>query len=82
GVGLGEIRAALDREDSLPNVAATHVEALEEQIRRLRTHQTVLRTVTHRTTHEGLALMTRTARMSPDERRALIQEFLAETLGD
>ncbi|MEU6633301.1 TIGR03086 family metal-binding protein [Streptomyces parvus] len=82
GMGLGEIRAALDREDSLPDVAAAHVEALEEQIRRLRTHQAVLRAVTHRTTHEGLALMTRTARMSPDERRALIQEFLAETLGD
>ncbi|MFI9025324.1 MerR family transcriptional regulator [Streptomyces sp. NPDC053560] len=50
GMGLGGIRAALDREDGLAEVAAAHVEALEAQIRRLRTHQAVLRTVTHRTT--------------------------------
>ncbi len=82
GMGLGEIRAALDREDGLTEVAAAHVEALEAQIRRLRTHQAVLRTVTRRTTHEGLALMTRTAHMSPDERRKLIHDFLTDTLGD
>ncbi|MFB6722986.1 TIGR03086 family metal-binding protein [Kribbella sp. NPDC056345] len=82
GMGLGEIRAALDREDGLSEVAAAHVEALEAQIRRLRTHQAVLRTVTRRTTHEGLALMTRTAQLSPDERRKLVHDFLTETLGD
>ncbi|MET9552536.1 TIGR03086 family metal-binding protein [Streptomyces sp. NPDC006645] len=82
GLGLGDIRAALDREDGLPEVAAAHVEALERRIRRLRTHQAVLRTVTRRTTHEGLALMTRTARMSPDERRELVHDFLTDTLGE
>ncbi|WP_308406804.1 TIGR03086 family metal-binding protein [Streptomyces sp. AC555_RSS877] len=82
GLGLGEIRAALDREDGLSEVAAAHVEALEAQIRRLRTHQAVLRTVTRRTTHEGLALMTRTAHMSPDERRKQVHDFLTDTLGD
>ncbi|WP_179201761.1 TIGR03086 family metal-binding protein [Streptomyces caniscabiei] len=82
GMGLGEIRAALDREDGLTEVAAAHVEALEAQIRRLRTHQAVLRTVTRRTTHEGLALMTRTAHLSPDERRELVHDFLTDTLGD
>ncbi|WP_455908562.1 helix-turn-helix domain-containing protein [Streptomyces lydicus] len=82
GMGLGEIRAALDREDGLTEVAAAHVEALEAQIRRLRTHQAVLRTVTRRTTHEGLALMTRTAHMYPDERRKLVHDFLTNTLGD
>ncbi|GAA1674364.1 hypothetical protein GCM10009745_16750 [Kribbella yunnanensis] len=82
GMGLGEIRAALDREDGLTEVAAAHVEALEAQIRRLRTHQAVLRTVTRRTTHEGLALMTRTAQMSPAERRELVHDFLADTLSD
>lgn len=82
GLGLGEIRAALDREDGLAEVAAAHVEALETQIRRLRTHQAVLRTVTRRTTHEGLDLMTRNARMSPDERRKLVHDFLTDTLGD
>ncbi|MFF5010242.1 TIGR03086 family metal-binding protein [Streptomyces phaeochromogenes] len=82
GLGLGEIRAALDRESGLADVAAAHVEALEAQIRRLRTHQAVLRNVTHHTTREGLALMTRTAHMSPDERRRLIHDFLTDTLGD
>ncbi|MER5883755.1 TIGR03086 family metal-binding protein [Streptomyces sp. NPDC001941] len=82
GLGLGEIRAALDREGGLAEVAAAHVEALEGQIRRLRTHQAVLRTVTRRTTHEGLVLMTRTAHMSPDERRRLVHDFLTDTLGD
>lgn len=82
GMGLGEIRAALDSEDGLTEVAAAHVEALEVQVRRLRTHQAVLRTVTRRTTHEGLALMTRHARMSPDERRKLVHDFLTGTLGD
>ncbi|MFD7292326.1 MerR family transcriptional regulator [Streptomyces sp. NPDC059897] len=82
GMGLGEIRAALDREDGLAEVAAAHAEALEAQIRQLRTHQAVLRTVTRRTTHEGLALMTRTAHMSPDERRKLVHGFLTDTLGD
>ncbi|TDC23943.1 TIGR03086 family metal-binding protein, partial [Kribbella albertanoniae] len=82
GMGLAEIRTALDREDGLSEVAAAHVEALEVQVRRLRTHQAVLRTVTRRTTHEGLALMTRTAQLSPDERRKLVHDFLTETLGD
>lgn len=82
GLGLGDIRTALDREGGLPEVAAAHVEALEARIRRLRTHQAVLRTVTRRTTHEGLALMTRHARMSADERRELVRDFLADTLGD
>jgi uncharacterized protein (TIGR03086 family) len=82
GMGLGEIRAALDREDGLMEVAAAHAEALEVQIRRLRTHQAVLRTVTRRTTREGLALMTRTAHMSPGERRKLVHDFLTDTLGD
>ncbi|MFF3015666.1 TIGR03086 family metal-binding protein [Streptomyces sp. NPDC057939] len=82
GLGLGEIRAALDREDGLSEVAAAHVEALETQIRRLRTHQAVLRTVTRRTTPQGLALMTRTAHMSPTQRRKLVHDFLSDTLGD
>ncbi|WP_247192056.1 MerR family transcriptional regulator [Streptomyces scabiei] len=82
GLGLGEIRAALDRGDGLAEVAAAHADALETQIRRLRARQAVLRTVTRRTTAEGLARMTRTAHMSPDERHRLVHGFLTETLGD
>ncbi|MFF7256525.1 helix-turn-helix domain-containing protein [Streptomyces microflavus] len=82
GIGLGDIRAALGREDGLTAVAAAHTEALEAQVRRLRTHQAVLRTVTRRTTQESLAPMTRTARIHPDERRKLVHDFLTESLGD
>jgi uncharacterized protein (TIGR03086 family) len=82
GLGLGEIRAALDRGDGLAEVAAAHADALETRIRRLRTRQAVLRAVTRRTTAEGLARMTRTAHMSPDERHRLVHDFLTETLGD
>ncbi|WP_241546568.1 MerR family transcriptional regulator [Streptomyces sp. ScaeMP-e48] len=82
GMGLGESRAALDRKEGLAEVAAAHVEALEAQVRRLRTHQAVLRTVTRRTTQERLALLTRTAHMHPDERRKLVHDFLTESLGD
>ncbi|MFJ2176170.1 TIGR03086 family metal-binding protein [Streptomyces sp. NPDC087851] len=82
GMGLGEIRNALDGENGLAEVATAHVAALETQIRRLRTHQAVLRTVTRRTTREGLALMTRTAHMASDDRRKLVHTFLTDTLGD
>ncbi|MGN2350422.1 MerR family transcriptional regulator [Streptomyces microflavus] len=82
GMGLGESRAALDRKEGLAEVAAAHVEALEAQVRRLRTHQAVLRTVTRRTTQESLALLTHTTHMHPDERRKLVHDFLTESIGD
>ncbi|MEU9125207.1 TIGR03086 family metal-binding protein [Streptomyces sp. NPDC048506] len=83
GLGLSVIRDVLDREHTLAEVAAAHVDALEVQIRALRTQQAVLRSVTRRTTTaEGLARMTRTARLSAAERRLLIHEFVIETLAD
>ncbi|MFK0292548.1 TIGR03086 family metal-binding protein [Streptomyces sp. NPDC090442] len=83
GLGLAQIRDVLDREQSLTEVAAAHVDALEAQIRVLRGQQAVLRSVTRRTTTvEGLAVMTRAARLSAAERRTLIAEFVTETLTD
>ncbi|MFC5720815.1 TIGR03086 family metal-binding protein [Streptomyces gamaensis] len=83
GLGLPQIRDVLDREHTLADVATAHADALEAQIRALRTQQAVLRSVTRRsTTAEGLAFMTRTARLSAAERRALIQEFVTGTLTD
>ncbi|MFF4284124.1 MerR family transcriptional regulator [Streptomyces sp. NPDC001633] len=81
GLGLPQIREVLEREHTLAEVAAVHVDALEVQIRALRTQQAVLRSVTRRyTTAEGLAFMSRTARLSAAERRTLIHDFLTETL--
>ncbi|MFG2888244.1 TIGR03086 family metal-binding protein [Streptomyces sp. NPDC048248] len=83
GLGLQAIRDVLDREHTLAEVAAAHADALEEQIRTLRSQQAVLRSVTRRgTTAEGLAFMNRTARLTAVERRTIIHEFVAETLGD
>ncbi|WP_329144607.1 TIGR03086 family metal-binding protein [Streptomyces sp. NBC_01456] len=83
GLGLSQIRDVLNREHTLTEVATAHVDALEVQIRALRTQQAVLRSVTRRsTTAEGLAFMTRTARLSASERRMLIQEFVTEALAD
>ncbi|UQA93419.1 TIGR03086 family metal-binding protein [Streptomyces halobius] len=83
GLGLPAIRDVLDREHTLAEVAAAHVDALEAQIRTLRSQQAVLRSVTRRaTTAEGLAFMNRTARLTAAERRTLLQEFVTETLGD
>ncbi|MDX3549404.1 TIGR03086 family metal-binding protein [Streptomyces europaeiscabiei] len=83
GLGLATIRAVLEREDTLSQVAATHIDALETQIRALRTQQAVLRSVIRRdTTAEGLTTMTELAHMSAAERRAVIQDFVTETLGE
>ncbi|MEV0374642.1 TIGR03086 family metal-binding protein [Streptomyces sp. NPDC050636] len=83
GLGLPAIRDVLDREHTLAEVAAAHVDALEAQIRTLRSQQAVLRSVTRRgTTAEGLAFVNRTARLTAAERRTLIHEFVTDTLGD
>ncbi|MFF6783420.1 TIGR03086 family metal-binding protein [Streptomyces sp. NPDC012510] len=83
GLGLAVIRDVLEREDTLSEVAATHIDALETRIRLLRTQQAVLRSVTRRdTTAERLTTMTELARMSAAERRAVIQDFVTDTLGE
>ncbi|MFI1357448.1 TIGR03086 family metal-binding protein [Streptomyces sp. NPDC020898] len=82
GLGLATIRDVLEREDTLAEVAATHIDALETQIHTLRTQQAVLRSVTRRdTTAEGLTVMTELARMSAAERRTVIHDFVTDTLG-
>ncbi|MFC9426904.1 TIGR03086 family metal-binding protein [Streptomyces sp. NPDC056987] len=83
GLSLATIRDVLSREHTLVEVAAAHVDALEAQIRTLRSQQAVMRSVTRRdTTTEGLTFMTRLARMSAAERRTIIQDFVTETLGE
>lgn len=48
GLDLATIRRVLDRETSLPDVAAAHANALDVQIRTLRLRRAVLRTVARR----------------------------------
>jgi DNA-binding transcriptional MerR regulator len=82
GVDLSTIRKVVDRELSLPEVAAAHAEALAVQIRVLRMRRAVLMAVAERgSTPEEMEFMHRLARLSEDERRRLIGEFLDAVFG-
>ncbi|MHA4813687.1 MerR family transcriptional regulator [Streptomyces aculeolatus] len=77
GLDLPTIRKVVDRELSLPEVAAAHAEALAVQIRVLRLRRAVLRTVAERgSTPEETEFMHRLAQLSENERRSLIGDFL------
>ncbi|HWD07308.1 MAG TPA: MerR family transcriptional regulator [Amycolatopsis sp.] len=79
GVGLVDVSAALDRATSVRDLAVRHVEALDEQIRRLRLRRAVLRAVAKRDSElEEVKLMNRLAQMSDEERKRLVDEFWAE----
>ncbi|WP_329247213.1 MerR family transcriptional regulator [Streptomyces sp. NBC_01478] len=82
GLDLTTIRKVVDRELSLPEVAAAHADALAVQIRVLRLRRAVLTAVAERgSTPEEMEFMHRLARLSEDERRRLIGEFLDAVFG-
>ncbi|GAA1934230.1 MerR family transcriptional regulator [Streptantibioticus ferralitis] len=77
GLDLPTIRKVVDQEISLPEVAAAHAEALSVQIRMLRLRRAVLTAVAKRgSTPEEMDLMHKLAKLSEDERRRLIDDFL------
>ncbi|MEU4078169.1 MerR family transcriptional regulator [Streptomyces venezuelae] len=81
GLDLPTIRKVVDRELSLPEVAAAHAEALAVQMRILRLRHAVLTMVAERgLTHEEADLMHQLAQLSKDERRDLIGDFLGAVL--
>ncbi|MFF4785633.1 MerR family transcriptional regulator [Streptomyces griseorubiginosus] len=82
GLDLQTIRKVVDRELSLPEVAAAHAEVLAVQIRVLRLRRAVLTAVAERgATPEETELMHRLAQLSEDERRRLIVDFLDAVFG-
>jgi DNA-binding transcriptional MerR regulator len=82
GLDLPTIRKVVDRELSLPEVAAAHAEALAVQIRVLRLRRVVLMAVAERgSTPEETERMHRLAQLSEDERRRLIGDFLDAVFG-
>ncbi|MFE5480988.1 MerR family transcriptional regulator [Streptomyces sp. NPDC056527] len=82
GLDLPTIRKVVDRELSLPKVAAAHAEALAVQIRVLRLRRAVLTAVAERgSTPEETELMHQLAQLSEDERRRLIGDFLDAVFG-
>ncbi|WP_106397445.1 MerR family transcriptional regulator [Actinocorallia populi] len=83
GFDLATVRRVLDRRVSVPEIAAAHAEALDVQIRTLRTRRAVLRTVARRGSDpEEMKLMHRLARLSAEERERIIHEFVDEAFAD
>ncbi|MEJ3745674.1 MerR family transcriptional regulator [Actinomycetes bacterium KLBMP 9797] len=77
GLGLATIRKVVDREVTLPEVAAAHAEALAVQIRLLRTRRAVLTAVARRgSSPEEMEVIHKLATLSADERQRLVDEFL------
>lgn len=77
GLDLPAIRRVVDREITLADVAAAHVDALEVRIRTLRLRQTVLGVVAKRGAGpEEADLLHELATLSEDQRRRLIAEFI------
>ncbi|MGW0073195.1 helix-turn-helix domain-containing protein [Streptosporangium sandarakinum] len=82
GLGLAMIRKVVDRELSLTEVAATHAEALATQISALRLRRAVLTVVAERgATPEEMDLMHKLAKLSENERRRLVDDFLDAVFG-
>ncbi|MGW6586079.1 MerR family transcriptional regulator [Streptomyces globisporus] len=82
GLDLPRIRKVVDRELSLPEVAAAHAEALTVQIRVLRLRRAVLTAVAERgSTPEETERMHQLARLSKDERSRLTGDFLDAVFG-
>ncbi|GAA0246433.1 MerR family transcriptional regulator [Actinomadura nitritigenes] len=80
GVDLDTVRRVLAREVTVGDVAATHAEALDAQIRTLRLRRAVLRAVAKRgSAPEEVQLMHRLAKLSDEERNRIITGFIDET---
>ena len=96
GVDLATIKRVLERkvaegespatrlagETHIREVAASHADALDVQIRTLRLRRAVLRAVAERgATPKEMETMHRLAKLSDDERRRIIHDFLDEVFG-
>jgi DNA-binding transcriptional MerR regulator len=82
GIDLVTVQQVLAREISVPEVAAAHVEALDAQIRTLRLRRAVLRAVAKRgSSSQEMELMHKLAKLSDEERRRIIEEFIDATFG-
>ncbi|MFI0356588.1 MerR family transcriptional regulator [Actinomadura sp. 9N407] len=79
GVDLTTVQRVLSREITVPEVAAAHAEAVDVQIRTLRLRRAVLRAVAKRgSSPEEMELMHKLAKLSDEERRRIITDFIDE----
>jgi DNA-binding transcriptional MerR regulator len=80
GLGLDDIRAALEGRKSVAELAGVHVSALDAQIRVLRLRRAVLRALAARGGDiEEAKQMNDLARLSAQERQQIIDEFVERT---
>jgi DNA-binding transcriptional MerR regulator len=83
GLGLAEVREVAEKEITLAEVAALHVDALDAQIRLLRMRRGVLAVVARRALdNEEMTLVSRLARLSAQERTQIIDDFVSEVFRD
>jgi DNA-binding transcriptional MerR regulator len=79
---IRDIQRNVAGETHIRRIAAAHADALDVQIRTLRLRRAVLRAVADRgATPEEMETMHRLARLSEDERRRIIHDFLDEVFG-
>ncbi|RZB16561.1 MerR family transcriptional regulator [Streptomyces sp. F001] len=79
GLSLDDVRKVLAGEQTVAEVAAAHVTALDAQIRSLKVTRAVLSTVARRgSTAEEMTLMNKLARLSTAERTRIVEDFMAE----
>jgi DNA-binding transcriptional MerR regulator len=80
GMGLDDIRLVLERRRSVEDVAAAHVQAIDHQIRVLRTQRAVCTLLARGApSARKVALMNDLARLSAGERQQMIDEFVDTT---
>jgi DNA-binding transcriptional MerR regulator len=83
GVDLATIQRVLDRELSVPEVAAAHAQALDVQIRTLRLRRAVVRAVAKRgSSPQEMERMHNLVKLSDVERRRIVHQFIDEAFGD
>ncbi|GLZ79123.1 MerR family transcriptional regulator [Actinorhabdospora filicis] len=80
GLDLALVRRVLAAQDTLPEVAAAHVRALDAEIRVLRTRRAVLASVARRgNSAEEMRVMHELAKLTAGERRRMIDDFVTAT---
>lgn len=76
GAGLDDIRQVLAADTTLPELAATHLRLVEQELQQFRARRAVLRTIVRqRTSTEHVILMHKLVSMSDEERDRLVTRF-------
>lgn len=77
GIDLASIRRVLEREVTVPEIAAAHAAAIDAQIRVLSMQRAVLQAVTRRASDpQEVQTMHKLANLSDEERRRIVADFL------